>query len=124
MARHPMAVPCAVRGCIGAVETERGKVCPHCRRLKKRLKDKTYKSRHPEKTRMNMARWQQQNRDKQRAHNKASYEKHKQERLEQRKVRRLREGDQIREADRKRYAASKEKARSFAKSPAILEEMA
>jgi len=42
---------------------------------------------------------------KQRAANKASYEKHKQERLEQRKVRRLREGDQIRQQDRARYAA-------------------
>jgi len=124
MSRYPLAIPCAVRGCIGAVDTERGKVCPNCRKLKRALKDKAYKSLHPEKTRMNMARWQQQNRERQRAHNRASYEKHKQARLEQRRVRRLREGDQIREADRKKYAASKEKARSFAKSPATLEEMA
>lgn len=113
IARHPMAVPCAVRGCIGAVDTERGKVCPHCRRLKKRLKDKTYKSRHPEKTRTNMARWNQQNREKQRAHNKASYEKHKQERLAKRHARRLREGDLIRHQDRERYKAKKAQLLEF-----------
>jgi hypothetical protein len=121
---HPLAVPCRVRRCIGAVDKPNGHVCPNCRQIKKSLKDKAYKSRNADKKRQQMREWQQQNREKQRAANKASYEKHKQERLAQRKVRRLLEGDQIREADRKRYAASKEKARFLAKSPATLEEMA
>jgi len=95
VARHHLAVPCVTHGCVGEAEPQsKLRVCRNCRICK------------------------------QRAANKASYEKHKQERLEQRKVRRLREGDQIREADRKRYVASKEKVRSFAKSPATLEEMA
>ena len=78
LARHPLAEPCMTHGCVGEAEPQsKLRVCRNCRI------------------------------SKQRAANKASYEKHKQERLEQRKVRRLREGDLIRQQDRARYAAKR-----------------
>lgn len=78
LARHPLAEPCMTHGCVGEAEPQsKLRVCRNCRI------------------------------SKQRAANKASYEKHKQERLEQRRARRKVLGDQIRASERAKYAAKR-----------------
>lgn len=72
---QPLAHPCSVRGCLGAANNDRGaRLCSGCYQKAKSQR---------------MAVWQDAHRERCRAYNKASYEKHKESRLAQRRQRRL-----------------------------------
>ena len=73
----PLAVPCRVPNCWGAVVRQQSLICDYCRVVRQRLA------------------------------NRASYQLHTESRLAQRRQRRQAEGEALRAAERARYAAKK-----------------
>jgi len=77
---QPLAHPCSVKGCCGIARSEQGaQICAACNRISHRLA------------------------------NNSSYERHREERLAQRRQRRREQGEAIRAAERARYALKKSK---------------
>ena len=113
--KQPLALTCAVAGCYGeAVPRQPYRMCVACRKFslkerKHREAAARWQAQYEIRLQKNKA-WRDANLERSRAHNRASYEKHREARIARMRQRRLEHGDAMRAADRERYARKQGKA--------------